>query len=98
MDSKPRASSVCSLDEAPDDYRGYLPAAEIAARLAAIGACLQERDQSDLAGQIAELRRLLPEGGAAESVTEPAAALDALLPRISDDRLHAALRAIRAAL
>ncbi|MFN4163741.1 MAG: hypothetical protein ACK4GK_04145 [Ferrovibrio sp.] len=50
---RPPASSVCSLDEAPDAYRGYLTPAEI--------------------------------------VTE----LDRLLPRIRDDRLHAALKAIR---
>ncbi|MFN4312064.1 MAG: hypothetical protein ACK4FK_15885 [Ferrovibrio sp.] len=52
---KPRtsASSVCSLDEAPDCYRGYLTPAEIVAEL------------------------------------------DRLLPRIRDDGLHAALKAIR---
>jgi hypothetical protein len=50
---RPPASSVCSLDEAPDAYRGYLTPAEIAVEL------------------------------------------DRLLPRIRDDRLHAALKAIR---
>ena len=50
---RPSVSPVCSLDEAPDAYRGYLTPAEIAAEL------------------------------------------DRLLPRIRDDKLHAALRAIR---
>lgn len=50
---RPSASPACSLDEAPDAYRGYLTPAEIAAEL------------------------------------------DRLLPRIRDDKLHAALKAIR---
>lgn len=50
---RPSASPACSLDEAPDAYRGYLTPAEIAAEL------------------------------------------DRLLPRIRDDELHAALKAIR---
>jgi hypothetical protein len=32
-DEKPTASSVCSLDEAPDAWRGYLAPAEIVAEL-----------------------------------------------------------------
>jgi hypothetical protein len=32
-DAKPNASSVCSLDEAPDAWRGYLTPAEILAEL-----------------------------------------------------------------
>ena len=50
---RPSASPTCSLDEAPDAYRGYLTPAEIAAEL------------------------------------------DRLLPRIRDDKLHSALKAIR---
>lgn len=49
----PSASPACSLDEAPDAYRGYLTPAEIVAEL------------------------------------------DRLLPRIREDKLHAALKAIR---
>ena len=98
MDSKPRASSVCSLDEAPDAWRGYLAPDEIAAGLAGIAAALREQGRSDLAGQIADICRTLPESDAITAVPDVAAAFEQLLPRIKDDRLHAAVAAIRAAL
>ena len=98
MDSKPRASSVCSLEDAPDAWRGYLGEAEIAARLAAIVFALREQDRSPLAERVAEICRGLPESEAAASVPDTAAAFDQLLPRIRDDRLHAALKGIRDAL
>ena len=98
MDDKPLASPACALSEAPDSWRGYLEPGEIAAQLAAIGIALREQGRSDLAERIAEISRTLPESDAAAPVPDVAAAFDQLLPRIRDDRLHAAIAASRVAL
>lgn len=96
MDDKKLASPACALSEAPEAYRGYLEPAEIAAQLSAIAAALEAAGRKDLAERMAALRRDLPLAEpAAPAVTDTPAAFDTLLPRIADDRLHAALKAIR---
>lgn len=92
---KPPSSPACSLDEAPESYRGYLTPAEIAAQVGAIAAALEQIGRSDLA---ARLHGTAGPGGRPVASTDIAAAFDRLLPRISDDRLHATLRAVRDAL
>ena len=98
MDDKELASPACALSEAPEAYRGYLEPAGIAAQLSAIAAALEAAGRKDLAERMAALRRDLPPAAAVAAVTDIPAAFDALLPRIADDRLHAALKAIREAL
>lgn len=90
------ASPACSLDEAPDSYRGYLTPAEIAVRAAAIAAALQRDGRRDLAERLRAAFPSLPTASAAAE--DVAAAFETLLPRIADDRLHARLREIRASL
>jgi hypothetical protein len=88
------ASPACSLDEAPDAYRGYLAPQDIAAELAAIAAALDVIGKGDAAARL----RLLGGGETpadASPISDIAAAFDRLLPRIADDRLHAALQQIR---
>jgi hypothetical protein len=92
---KPPSSTVCSLDEAPDAWRGYLTPEEIAAQVGAIAAALEQIGRSDLA---ARLPGAAEPGGRPVAAADIAAAFDRLLPRISDDRLHATLRAVRDAL
>lgn len=98
MRSKP-ASPACFLDEAPDGYLGYLPPAEIPSHLAGLAEAARQSGQPAIAGKLDALRQGLPP---AQSVILPdgglAAGLDALLPKIRDDGLHAALREIRATL
>ena len=98
MDEKPLASPVCALSEAPDAYRGYFEPAEIAARLAALARALQAAGRAELANRVAATCRDLPQAEPAPAVSDIPGTFDALLPRIADDRLHAMLRAIRAAL
>lgn len=98
MDEKHLASPACALSEAPGAYRGYFAPAETAGRLAALARALQAGGRADLAERAAALCRDLPQAEPAPDVTDIAGAFDALLPRIADDRLHAAVKAIRAAL
>ena len=98
MDEKHLASPACALSEAPDAYRGYFAPAEIAARLTALARALQAAGRAELADRVAAICRDLPQAEPAPDVTDIAGAFDALLPRIADDRLHAAVNAIRAAL
>lgn len=92
------ASPACSLDEAPDLYLGYLTPTEIAAQLNAIATAARRCGQSDLAARFEALMERLPTPTDTVSVVEDiSAAIDALLPKIRDDDLHAALRKIRGA-
>lgn len=98
MNSKP-SSPACFLGEAPDGYLGYLPADELAGHLAGLAEAARQAGQPAIAGKLDALRQGLP---TAQVVVLPdaglAAGLDALLPKIRDDELHATLRVIRAAL
>ena len=98
MDDKHLASPACALSEAPDAYRGYLEPTEIAAQLASLGAALQAAGHAELAGRLAAICRNLPPAKSEAAIADIPAAFDTLLPRIRDDRLHAALMAIRDAL
>jgi hypothetical protein len=88
------ASEVCYLDESDPTYAGFDAPSEIAQKLAG------------LAGQLPPERHGLLDyvlwrlGGAdAQSAAEsPEALLDAVLPRVRDDAIHAALTALRASL
>lgn len=94
MSRKPPASPACSLDEAPDSYRGYLAPAEIAAMLQALAAGAP----AEIAARLEAIRSSLPAPAAslpASLTGDLATDLDRLLPRIRDDALHAAVRAIR---
>ncbi|MFC3674637.1 hypothetical protein [Ferrovibrio xuzhouensis] len=94
MSQKPPASPACSLDEAPDSYRGYLAPAEIAAVLRAMAAGAP----AEIAARLDGLCNGLPAPAAqlpSGFTGDAAADLDRLLPRIRDDALHAALRALR---
>jgi len=87
------ASSVCYLDEADPAYAGFDTAAEISGKLIALAAQLppERRALLDYA-----LWRLDAAAITAAPETQPAtAALDALLPRIRDDAIHAAVAALR---
>jgi hypothetical protein len=102
MTTRPPASSVCSLSEAPDAYRGYLAPAEIAAvlRRAADAATPAAAARLDavLAGLPAPAAAPPAGFDAGETGNDTKALLDRLLPRIADDGLHACLQAIRATL
>lgn len=93
MSHTPEASPACSLDEAPDSYRGYLAPAEIAAALQAMAAGAPP----EIAARLEAIRSGLPSPATSlpAGLAGDIADLDRLLPRIRDDALHAALRAIR---
>src|SRR3546814_14695705 len=79
MSQKPPASPACSLDEAPDSYRGYLAPPEIAAVLRAMAAGAP----AEIAARLDGLRNGLPAPAAQLPLgfTGAAAAdLDRLLP------------------
>jgi hypothetical protein len=95
------ASPTCFLDEANDLYRGYLAAAEIqqlvanwrssapSPEIAAALALLLDRDQSiDLAIAVAAapVEKL--------SAAQLLVAINAMLPKIRDDKIHLALQDI----
>jgi 5-formyltetrahydrofolate cyclo-ligase len=91
-----RASAVCYLEEAEAGYAGFDSAAETAAKLAALGPLPPERVPL-LDYALWQLREV-PAASVASIDGPVAAALDALLPRVRDDAVHATLRALRAAL
>ncbi|WP_370156728.1 hypothetical protein [Ferrovibrio sp.] len=97
MDSRHPASPACSLDEAPDGYRGYLPPAEIAAAVRAMAARAGQTGRERLAAGLAAIADGLPPAAAPATAMpdDLAAAFDALLPRIRDNALHARLKALR---
>jgi hypothetical protein len=90
------ASAVCYLDQADPAYAGFDTTEEITATLSAVRAALPP-ERIALADYA--LWRL---GAPADSGTLPATAarerLDALLPRIRDNTVHAAVAALRASL
>jgi 5-formyltetrahydrofolate cyclo-ligase len=90
------ASEVCYLNESDPTYAGFDTPAETAAKLAALVGLPRERAPLlDYA-----LWKLDTPSVAGETTGEEpaAAALDALLPRIRDDAVHATIEALRAAL
>jgi 5-formyltetrahydrofolate cyclo-ligase len=91
-----RASAVCYLDTADAAYAGFDDAAETAAKLAALGALPPAR--APLLDYALWQLGGMPAAPSSATVAEPAAALDALLPRVRDDAVHATLRALRSAL
>jgi len=97
MASDPLSSPACALHEAPDSYRGYLPPSEITAVLQAITAVAEQTGRQALAGHLRAILQDLPAPAAVATPAGPdlAAVIDALLPRIRDDRLHAAISTIR---
>ena len=93
-ESAPPSSAVCYADEAPDDYSGFASIDEIASVLFDLRSALPPERQglADYA-----LWQLGKSGIATTSGAEPRqAALQALLPRIRDDALHATLTALLA--
>jgi 5-formyltetrahydrofolate cyclo-ligase len=95
IDAPARSSSaVCYMDEAGDGYAGFDSAREVAAKLAGIRPTLPPERVAliDYA-----LWRLGDETAAGEAAVDPnpVAAFSALLPRIRDDAVHAALTALR---
>lgn len=96
MTTRPPASPVCSLSEAPDAYRGYLAPAEVAAVLH----CIAQDAPPPMAARLAALLAALPAPAAdlpaGFAAADGIALLDRLLPRIGDDALHARLAALRA--
>jgi 5,10-methenyltetrahydrofolate synthetase len=91
-----RASAVCYLDEAEDAYSGFATKTEIATALAGLADAVapERRGLIDYA-----LWRLGEAQVPGLAETRPAAlVLDALLPRIRDDALHATVTALRASL
>ena len=95
-EDNPPASEVCYLEEAVDAYAGFAAPEEIAAALASIrpGLAPERLGLADYA-----LWRLGVDETSAPSAAEPVdAVLDALLPRIRDDAIHAAVTALRRSL
>jgi 5-formyltetrahydrofolate cyclo-ligase len=95
-DAAARASSVCSLDEAPDAYAGFATETEIAAALGGLRNALPPERQAlvDYA-----LWQLGAEAAAVpDRVGVPEEILAILQPRVRDDTLHATLAALRATL
>jgi 5-formyltetrahydrofolate cyclo-ligase len=93
IDTPPRSSSkVCYADEAPAAYAGFDTAAEIAAKLARLRPALPPERVALVDYALWRLGADAPPAGAdPDAVTE----LAALLPRIRDDALHAAIAALR---
>ncbi|HEX6958888.1 MAG TPA: hypothetical protein VF194_12955 [Ferrovibrio sp.] len=98
MTGKTFASPACALSEAPDSYLGYLTPTEIAARLRGLALAARQAGASAPAEALERLCQDLPAAEPAPIAASIAAELDALLPKVRDDRLHAALKEIRAAL
>jgi 5-formyltetrahydrofolate cyclo-ligase len=86
------ASPVCAMEEAPDAYAGFATAGEIAATLTA----LRAETAPERHGLIDYALWRLGEPPAEKAA--PPASLEALLPRVRDDALHAALTALQRSL
>ena len=90
--SAPSSSAVCYADEAPDAYAGFASKDEIAAVLSGLRAVLPP-ERVGLADYA--LWQLGKSAAAATAGPDPTRAeLEALLPRIRDDALHATLTAL----
>jgi 5-formyltetrahydrofolate cyclo-ligase len=89
------ASPVCYIDEAPAAYAGFLEPSAIIRELETFAARIpaNRRALLDLA-----LWRLGAPDIVETAERDPREGLAALLPRVRDDRLHAALRALRESL
>ena len=91
-------SPPCFACEMDGTYAGFLPPAELAAALTRLLRLAEEGPEPARwrTALTAALRRL-PEpapAGAEAKASDLAGAVRALLPRIADDRLHAALKAL----
>jgi 5-formyltetrahydrofolate cyclo-ligase len=91
-----RASSVCSLDEAPDAYAGFATRSEIAAALGRMRNRLPPERQALADYALWQLRA--DASTAPDRDGAPLETLATLLPRVRDDSLHATLAALRATL
>lgn len=96
MEQKPHASPACALNEAPDSYLGYLTPDEIAAQLTAIAGTARSAGRAAWANKVEAVLGALPSASPAPQIADVGTALDALLPKIRDDRLHATLKSLRA--
>jgi 5,10-methenyltetrahydrofolate synthetase len=95
------ASEVCYLDEADAAYAGFDSAAQIAANLAGLAQHMppERRALLDYAlWRLGEAAAAAPAETTPVEASSPIAALDTLLPRIRDDAVHAAIKALRASL
>jgi 5-formyltetrahydrofolate cyclo-ligase len=95
-DTAVRASSVCSLDEAPDAYAGFASKMEIAAELGGLRNALPPERQALIDYALWQLDAEAP--AAPDRAAAPTETLAALLPRVRSDTLHATLAALRATL
>jgi 5,10-methenyltetrahydrofolate synthetase len=91
-----RASAVCYLDEAEDAYAGFATKPEIATALAGLRGALAPEQQPLVDYALWQLGE--SEASGAADARPAVDVLDALLPRIRDDMLHATVTAMRAAL
>ena len=93
------AGKVCYADEMTAEYAGYLSPAELAAELAPLAAALPPEQAPLLDFLLWRLGSAEREAAKASiSVADAALRLKALLPRVKDDRHHAVLLALSAAL
>lgn len=89
-------SPPCLACEMGEAYAGFLPPAELAAEITALlGLVEQARNPAQWRAVLeAALQRRPPPSGTGTASSDLVAATRALLPRIADDRLHAALKAL----
>jgi 5-formyltetrahydrofolate cyclo-ligase len=86
-----RASEVCYLDEAEDAYAGFATEHEIAAVLAGLRDAVPPERQPLIDYALWQL-------GVEAAPDRSASSLEALLPRVRNNTLHATLKALRATL